>query len=321
MGNIQSASPSEGIGIGIGISAVLAGVGFLIWKYMYNNDTAASSQIGELLMPTFKLLLNIMPFSLFAYGFAGDLINQEIRLMVPSVAALISIILVSLGSRIFATDAGLDLSASDSSSTAWCTLPGLEALESPYIPNAFLSTSIIAFYYVCWSAEKNFNKLSIMSWLLCIVAIQWTSFNFLSNCRSYYRPFFEGGSIFLNLLATLAIGAIIGSMTFGIAKSMDYNRYNPFNIPAVAAASGCPDGGKVEFHTVNGVATPYCANTGNLAKCANGSVPINGKCPFKGSQSAYGGHSQPEQGGGDENTFTAELYKNGQLVTDSLQIA
>lgn len=320
MGNIQSATPSEGIGIGIGISAVLAGVGFLIWKSIYNSDTPSPAwiKIQDLLFPTFKLLLNIMPFSLFAYGFAGDLINQEIRLMVPSVAALISIILVSLGSRIFATNSGLDLSSSEASSTAWCTLPGLEALESPYIPNAFLSTSIIAFYYVCWSAEKNFNQERIMVWLLGIIAIQFFSFGFLSNCTSYYRPLFEGGNILFNLLATFAIGAIVGSMTFGIAKSMDYTRYNPFNIPAVAAASGCPDGGNVEFHTVNGVATPYCANTGNLAKCADGSVPIDGKCPFK---SAYGGHSQPEQGGGDANTFTAELYKNGQLVTESLQIA
>jgi hypothetical protein len=70
----------------------------------------------------------------------------------------------------------------------------------------------------------------------------------------------------------------------------------------------CPDGGTVEF---NSAGQPICKNTGVLAKCPDGSVPIDGKCPYKTT-----GTSQAVQD--TENTFVAELYKNGQLVTDSI---
>ena len=70
----------------------------------------------------------------------------------------------------------------------------------------------------------------------------------------------------------------------------------------------CPNGDAIEFNEDN---QPVCKNTGSLAKCPNGSVPIDGKCPFSPKKTLA-------VQGGDENTFVAELYKNGQLVTDSI---
>jgi hypothetical protein len=105
-----------------------------------------------------------------------------------------------------------------------------------------------------------------------------------------YKPLF--GSVLINILLSTLAGIIIGAISF--ASASGNASLNPYNLPG--GSSGAT-GGPPPAH---------------LSKCPDGSVPIDGRCPYRT------GHSQPVQGGGDENTFVAELYKNGQLVTDSI---
>jgi hypothetical protein len=87
------------------------------------------------------------------------------------------------------------------------------------------------------------------------------------------------GNILVNILAAVAIGAAIGGITFAFTL-LSGDEYNPFMNSASPASSTTPAQRPVGQTTV--------------------------------------GTSAPVQGGGDENTFVAELYKNGQLVTEQI---
>lgn len=92
------------------------------------------------------------------------------------------------------------------------------------------------------------------------------------------------------MLIPIGLGIALGSITAGSAIAADKGHYNPFT-PTMNGATGGSSGGGA-----SGTGDLKLPNTGNLVA----------------------GHSQPVQGGGDENTFVAELYKNGQLVTSTL---
>jgi hypothetical protein len=154
----------------------------------------------------------------------------------------------------------------------WCTIPGLEGVESPYLPTAFMSTAIIGFYYLCWAWHTGRPSTSTLLAFGIVWIAQFGTFIF-GECSMSYRALF--GSVLFNIILSTVAGIIIGAISF--ASAQGNARLNPYNLP-----SGLPN-----------------ASTG-------------------GSTLKNVGHSQPVQAGGDENTFVAELYKNGQLVTDSI---
>jgi hypothetical protein len=261
----------EGVAATLGTVIGTGIIGFIVYKYRDNIPSGIMDIPGGI--ATF--VANVMPFALLVYGFSGDIVNQEYRLSVPSIAAIVSIFIFGVFGQFLATSKGTDLRPQDSSGKLWCSIPGLESIESPYFPTAIMSTTIIAFYYLCWTWHTNRNSAPLLLWFSAILCIQLATFMFGECLASYTAPY---NSTLLVILSPILVGIIIGAITFAAAKSSQ----NPFNIP---------------------LASPSAA-TGSPGASADAS--------------AGGGHSQQVQGGGDENTFVAELYKNGQLVTDSI---
>ena len=179
-----------GIGIGAGTVLGIALLGALIYRFMSRNWTGLSensffSTLLDIFTNIGRFAVTVLPFSVFMYGFVGDIINSNgVRLSIPSFAALAVVIVNSIVGRIGALKNGVNLTPQDSSSAAWCAIPGLESLESPYLPNSIISTSVILFYYLCWSSDLNYNPLQIILTLLAIALIQMVSF--VQNCPSYY---------------------------------------------------------------------------------------------------------------------------------------
>jgi hypothetical protein len=276
----------EGAGSAIGVVAF----GFVMYL-LYKNRESLPTGIGEIPTTFVTFIANMMPFALLAYGIAGDIVNQEgPRLSIPSIAAVLSILVVGIGSQMFAVRNGANLSAQDTSGLMWCTIPGLESVESPYFPTAFMSTAIIGFYYLCWSWHTGRPSTSTLLAFGIVWIAQFGTFIF-GECSMSYRPLF--GSVLINIILSTVAGIIIGAISF--ASAQGNASLNPYSLPGGSPSAAT--GGSVPAH---------------LSKCPDGSIPIDGKCPYKT------GHSQQAQGGGDENTFVAELYKNGQLVTDSI---
>lgn len=268
--------------------------------------------IVEIPKALLTFLGNLMPLSLIAYGFAGDIINQDgFRLAIPSVAAVLSIFVVGVSSKIAARNSGRELSEQDTSGLVWCTIPGLEHVESPYFPTAFMSTAAIAFYYMCWS----WSTPSKMSWPLAMMfsivyAVQFLAFMNGECSASYIPPY---GGILGSILISTLLGAVVGTVAW--ASTGKAIQFSPFNIPlgSASGASGCLPG---ETSIANGCREKFTEHftSGKKVRCDPGYIESSGNCV---EASTTGGHSQQVQGG-DENTFVAELYKNGQLVTDSI---
>lgn len=263
-----------------GVLAV-AGIGFLLYR---NRDNIPE---GIMDVPTglVTFVANVMPFAIIMYGFSGDLINQEFRLSIPSIAAVSSVLLFGIVSQIVAKGRGTDLTAQDSSGKLWCSIPGLESAESPYFPTAIMSTCIIAAYYMCWAWSTGYKSSTPLLLSFTVVLVLQSITFVAGECLASYIPPF--GSSLLIFLIPVLLGLAIGSISF--AATGQRSNYNPFNIPLSSPAAAVPS-------------------------CPDGSAPVNGACQYKGGS----GHSQPVQAGGDENTFVAELYKNGQLVTQSI---
>jgi hypothetical protein len=310
---------NEDKGIFEGVSSTLGIVVFGLGMYvLYKNKDSLPTGIGEIPTTFVTFIANMMPFALLAYGIAGDVVNQEgPRLSIPSIAAVGAILVVGIGSQMFATSHGANLSAQDTSGMMWCTIPGLEGVESPYFPTAFMSTAIIGFYYLCWAWHTGRPSTSTLLAFGIVWIAQFATFIF-GECQLSYKPLFYG-SVLPNILLSTLAGIIIGAISFGSASGNA--SLSPYNLPGGSAsgASGqtggggsgnCPPGTKY-------IGQNRCQSlAGGSPVCESGFSMHRGRCqkPLKSNP----GYSQPVQDGGDENTFVAELYKNGQLVTDSI---
>jgi hypothetical protein len=280
-----------------------------------NSGLSMPSSTTSMITAVVAFVANVLPFALLAYGLIGDLILWNYRLSIPSLAALGSVFIVGFVSRIIATGYyNKDLSNQDTFGSSWCTLPGLEVLESPWLPTAFLSTGLIATYYLCWIGDTNGDLSRALSVLGIVWGIQLASF-LATDCASSYFPIF--GSVFLNIILSTGIGALLGLVTFSIVRKNA--AYNPMEIKITTvqppnyydfgnSSAECPAGTKpAGNHTCKYDDTFEPFTNGTV--CENGYEMSGGKCVQSSA-----GHSKPVQAG-EESTFVAELYKNGKLVT------
>ena len=280
-------------GILIGLS--MAGVIFYIYQRFGNislGDTISTGVVGEGLKSILVWFANVLPFTILIYGIASDIINQSaVKLALPSIVALVSMALFGIGGQMYGSYfGGLNLNSEDSYGSFWCTIPGLERLESPYMPTAFLATSTIAFYYLTWAWSTGIPSGRLGTFFGITFVLQLTSYLFGGCAQSYASIAGPGG--LLNVILPIVIGIILGPITAGSAMAADKGHYNPFT-PTMNGATGGSSGGG-----------------GGGGEGLHNTL----QAPPKNDS----GHSQPTQGGGDENTFVAELYKNGQLVTSTL---
>lgn len=224
----------EGVSSSLGV--VLLGVGMFL---LYKNKDYLPTGIGEIPTTFLTFVANMMPFALLAYGIAGDVVNQEgPRLSIPSITAVASILVIGIGSQMFATSQGADLSAQDSSGLMWCTIPGLEGVESPYFPTAFMSTAIIGFYYLCWSWHTGRPWTPTLIAFLIVWAAQFATFIF-GECQLSYKPLF--GGVGFNILISTVFGIIFGAIAF--ASSFSNPRLSPYKYDPFPQAGGGGGGG------------------------------------------------------------------------------
>jgi len=278
-----------------------------------------------------------------------DVINSKgIVSSIPTSATLSTLLLGKLISMIWAPVPYFDKLSSETSNF-WCTLPGFEFFENPFIPSSILTSTIIGFYYLFWASKNNQQIIQISS--IAGLAIFGSVLPFvISNCSSYYKTIFGFGgaeTIFWSLL----VGTIIAAITFGssTASGMQNNPLYGFNlsgpspsgiggtgdcpngsmpndqggcdpVPGMSGGTNCPDGTYYSANIGNG--NPGCVpipGQSGKVNCPTGSVfdPSanngSGGCVMSTYSSKQSG---PVQAG--EQTFVAELYKNGQVVTQSI---
>jgi hypothetical protein len=292
---------------GIGVIAVLA-AGAAAFS---NSGISAPAATTSMVTAIVAFVANVLPFALLAYGLIGDLILGSYRLSIPSLASLGSIFIVGFASRLFATGyLNKDLSNQDTYGSTWCTLPGLEVLESPWLPTAFLSTGLIATYYLSWIGDGNGSLTQPLSVFAIIWGIQLTSF-LATDCASSYFPLLFG-SVFPNIIASTALGCILGLVTFSIVRKNA--AYNPMEIRISAEAPNYYNFGETNVQCPAGTkpAGDHTCKEGFENKgvvCQIGYEMNDGKCVPSST-----GRSHPVQAG-EASTFVAEIYKNGKLIT------
>jgi len=279
----MSLEVEEGMVIGILLSVVL----YVLYRTYFSNlsiDSVDIGPVGKFVKSILLWFANILPFTILIYGIAGDIINQTgVKLALPSIVALVSMTALGIGGQLWGSYAGgLNLNTEETYGSFWCTIPGLERLESPYIPTAFLATSLIAFYYLTWAWAINIPSGKLATFFGITLVVQLSSY-LMGGCSQSYASIAGPGGL-LNVIIPIIIGVVLGSVTAGSAMATNESKahYNPFT-PTANGATG-------------------------------GGLQGSGQPPPKD----VSGHSQPVQDGGDENTFVAELYKNGELVTPSL---
>jgi len=270
---------------GIFIGALMMGViWFLSQRYGGISLEASPSfgVAGEAFKSMIVWVANVLPFTTLVSGVVVDVINQYgVKYSLPSIVALVFMAVIGLGGQFWASSiGGLNLNSEETYGSFWCTIPGLERLESPYVPTAFMGTSLIYVYFLTWAGAMGVPAGRIATMFGITLGLQLTSY-LMGGCYQSYASIAGPGGL-LNIVIPIGLGALVGSVTAGSAIAADKSHYNPF-IPTANGATGGDE---------------------------NKSSPSNDKLTS--------GHSQPVQGGGDENTFVAELYKNGQLVTPTL---
>jgi len=323
---------------------VIGGLVFFTSSIWYPRAETGGNIFVVMMKTVINVIFNIVPISLFGFGIVADIIKTEVRASIPTLSAFFSLILLRLGFLLFgSTTFPLFASSGAETNTAtyWCSLPGLEFLENPVFPGSVLSTTIIAFYYIWWAIGTP-NQTVILAYMLFAYSASLFQF-ILGNCSSLYYPlpFLPFGPSSTVLIQTTLLGLIISGSVYGlisgIFRSLDplaNLRIPGFPIPGapvpVTPGSGitCPEGKYFDTDTGQCWCNPGTSKSSDGVTC--GSPPMRcgalakwddrkGQCVNNSSLSS--GQNGPQQSGvpqEGEQTFVAELYKNGQLVTDSI---
>ena len=285
-------SMAEGIGIGFGSAVVLLlvlGGG----AYLFKSNSAAGvvgTSIGGIASTFFFAIASFIPFGLLMFGFISDIMNQEFRSSFISLVAIGGIIFWRVVGGFISGSMQLDLTpigdTGTFSQTGWCTLPGMEGLENPFIPMTFISSGTIIFFYLLESMRRSMGQnTSLFVGLFGTLAAQVIAFG-LGGCNTKYYPIF--GSISVNILAASIFGLLLAIIShFSIGSRPDLQAFQGFSPTS----------------SPNGPMAPGYSSRGPVAPGSRGPPPSSATCS-----------AEP----GDDNTFVAELYKNGQLVTDKL---
>ena len=199
---------------------------------------------------------------------------------------------------------------------------------------AFILTTSILFYYSIWTGHPGSPNMTVFATVFTgIILVQLISFSISGTCGDYYYKIYNIKSVLPNLLGSIAIGAAVAGITYGAIYGVSKNSgadYNPFlRGPSSTGASGpgpapgpIPVAGPKCADGSNAVKTPFgkwgCKTTG--LTCPDGSSPFREGsllfCPPVGGVNQSS--AQPSMGADGDIFVLADLYKNGQPVTDSL---
>jgi hypothetical protein len=197
--------------------------------------------------------------------------------MIGSIVGFSSILLSWLISYFF-TDGVASFSGKETSSgSSWCMIPGLEMLESKYLPMNLVSSSAILMYYLIFAIQNRdlSQNIALFVGFPILLIIQLISF-YLGGCDAYYH-----NGLYMKLLALL-VGTIVGIIGWLIV-STSFPMAGPFlNILGKGPES---TSGQSGYHSTN------------LGTSSKGP-----QCSQESSEK------------GDE--FVVQAYKNGVLVED-----
>lgn len=271
------------------ILGILGLIAFLL-GYVYLKSLVSS---GPLLGFIFGIA-NFIPFGLMLFGLFADVLGQEVKYSITTIMGMFAIWVNYILGKILESRYGSPaMTGGDLTQLrefGWCTIPGMERLESKFTPMSLVVTSAIAVYYITFAALSRSASQNIAVGLgfPVIIMLQLAVFGF-SDCGSYYIPL-SGSGIVGNILSSITLGAIFGGAAVATVKFV-YPAKSPFyNIPTT-------DGG---------------GGGGN-----NNGLPDPGGLPDLGGSQKTGGTCSPVEGSEDD-AMVCEAYRNGQLVTESL---
>jgi len=274
---------STGGTIAIGLFAGLGILATLFFLWAKGSDSGLGYAIMGGIRGFFFAIANFIPLGFMLFGVIVDIINQEFRNTIATILGMIAVVLNNLVSRML-TVGSVPMAGGAVPDQVWCTIPGLNALESRAFPMTITSTWAIMMYYITFAAAKRpaSQNISLGVGLGGLSLIQILTFMFV-GCKDYFIP--VGGSYFFNVLGAIVLGTAIGTGAYGVVNNY-YPAYSPM-----------------------GFVTSPTTGDGLLGKTAPN--------PMAGTSSKTGGSCSPVEGG-EEDAMVCEAYKNGQLVTDSL---
>jgi hypothetical protein len=276
-------STSEWAGAGITI-AVLVGAVILV-KVGGVTSERSNTGIASIFGRFFFAIANFIPFGLILFGFIADMISQELRYTISSLVGILTIILnYFIGGAVSRNSSTPPMAGGADS--RWCSIPGLEGLESTTLPMNISSTTAIVLYYVWFAmADRPMDQnISLFAGLGAILVAQMISFA-SSGCSSYYTAI--SGKMGYNVLGAIILGVVASAIAFS-SVNWGAHQYSPFATVAMAPPTKLLGPGGTQQTVKSGLSAP----------------PTGGKCsPIEG---------------GEEDAMVCEAYRNGQLVTDTL---
>ena len=314
----------------------------IIYRGYFKAESVSSA--GNSILVYFIGLIKLVPIGLFLVGPIADTINGKQAISsIPTIATFITMIILKLISVFMGGPEFAQNLSSDNSNGAWCTLPGLEFFENPFFPSSFLASTIIGFYYLFWSLKIDKQQMFIGSILGIAILSSFIQFTF-GGCAPYYKTFFGYGGIETALLSII-LGVIVAGITFA-SSTVGGMQNNPFygltnNLTLSNLGPGIdPNSGTIPQPSQNaGFAYGSCPpgflvlDEANCIQCSSAFAQVmNGQCistdprytpPDPPVIKPKSGTRQYNQSGGTqegEQTFVAELYKNGQIVTESIGV-
>lgn len=272
---------AEGAGIG-----VVSVVGFVVLSAVaYQAFNGNLSGVVEVISPFIYALANFIPFGLIMFGFIADVFGQEYRFSIPSIMAVMAVLLNRLIS-LAETFAGLPprTETGESGSGVWCFIPGMEGLESRLFPMNFVIMGSILTYYLisAGQARSQSSNISMYVAFFLIPILQASAF-YLGGCSQWYA----WGA--LGLFGAWVLGIMIGASTYGVIRSTNSVKL-PFGYGAVANSTSGDQSG----------AAPLTAPSGSPL----GAPQTGAKCSAANTD--------------DDNAYVCEAYKNGVLVTEKI---
>jgi len=312
--------------VGLVYLAYTSGTAYFSTSFFDDSTYGAEeSEVWKMIVPYIQFISNIIPLAGILFGFAADiLVYHEFKASLPSFVCLAIVLVNAIASRVVFSmnnDSSL-LSTQSVTNSTWCSIPGLEELESPYIPMIFTITSFMLTYYGAWNSigASQDGVTTIIAVSCGVVLAQMASFGFISDCPKFFQPLtFYVKSPVWNILLALLIGSVVGGSTFLATFYTDAARWNPISTrnsnSREMSGPTCKDGSTPD-KTPSG--RPGCKTQDS--KCPDGSTPFKednvSYCSPTVENFENPGHTEPVQE--DEQTFVAEIYKNGQLVTESI---
>lgn len=318
--------------IGWVLTAVLSAL--VIFQYYGRSAPSSVNMFDGPLGLMVKSFFNIIPFGLFSFGIVSDMIFQEVKMSIPSYA-IITVMIILRALTGFAQTAGwipssFSTPGPSDTNQLWCSLPGLEFLENAFVPSSVFSSMTVLFYYLWWAVNTGQHVHSIGITTLIVMSTTTVQF-VMGKCTPLFMNFLPGAGALGVLFPTWLLSMFVSGMVFSLVLGIDRSKNPLSNIPASAGSgpgftisgSSCPNGADTNGQclapepetsdygcAIPGKFLPHNPGERKVPVCKPGCVLDSSGFRCK---TILGGDKETPRSA-SEQTFVAELYKDGELV-------